>query len=110
MTYTTLYEFIETETKETQIEGYKFIRKYGVETLYGKIIKLLEKTSYPMSIGEIAYELNEERSTISPRIKELREEIGAIKSAGKRKSYVSNLTNEVWQLVENHNEVVELIN
>lgn len=96
--------------QDTSKQSYKFMvkRKIGLQSLYGKIINLLKNEPDGFSIGEISQLLNIQKSTISPRIKELRD-LGIIKHLEDRHSFQSGVRNMIWILQQNYEENIELI-
>jgi DNA-binding transcriptional regulator GbsR (MarR family) len=95
--------------QETSKEAYKKIFfKAGMKSLYGKIIMLLENYPDGYSINELSQILQSERSTISPRIKELRD-VGILRHSEERESFVTNNRNMIWVLADGYKENIEMI-
>ena len=93
----------------TSSEAYKKIKlRTGINSLYNKIIKLLENYPDGYSINELSQILGNERSTISPKICELRE-AGIVLHSEERESFVTSNTNMIWVLADSYKNNIELI-
>ena len=103
-------EWAERSIQDTSRRLINYIHKmkFGVKTLYGRIVQLLEQNPDGLSINEIGSLLGIQYSTISARIHELRKK-GVIMYHEERDSSVSGQRNNIWKLVPNHNKVIELL-
>lgn len=103
--------FQEPDIQPTQRQALKFLmkRKVGVSSLYGQIIKHLSKYPDGLSIGEISHDLKLQKSTVSARINEMRNDLGVIKFSEERDSFESGVKNNIWVVVPNYEEIIELI-
>lgn len=104
--YATLDQWIGRDVQETSTAAYKIIKKINLNTLYGKIVQLLEAHPDGLSIGEIASLLGMQKSTISARINELRKK-GVLKFHEERSSSESGLRNMMFILCSNYKDYIE---
>lgn len=105
--YATLDQWIGKDVQETSIEAYRIIKKINLNTLYGKIVLLLEAHPDGLSIGEIASFLKMQKSTISARVNELRAK-GVLKFHEERLSSESGLKNMMFILCSNYKDYMEI--
>lgn len=90
--------------QDTSAQAYEVIRKH-VTPIHKKIIELLEKNPDGLSIAEIALELGYQKSSICPRVSELRHD-KIILYHEKRQTF-TGFTSLIWGLSPSYKELVE---
>lgn len=85
-----------------------YIKKFGIASVKGNIITILEQNKDGLCLNEIGFLVSIERSTISPRLNEL-EKQGVVIRNEKRNSFISGNNNDVWKLAKDYNDKVELV-
>ena len=98
------------DIQDTSQTAYGLLRRrqFGLQSQFGKIITLLEKNPDGLSIGEIASLLGMQKSSISARIKTLRD-CSVVIYQEHRDSKESGMINAVWVLSIYYKEHMELV-